>query len=221
MTLQQAAAEVACAEVLSPTWGVVEQILAVHKIVILDGMPSIARIDDTTPGIFDVYFYLEEQHYFLVIVVESNNNSLVIAGSYVEANISVYLMINSDLLEPDAITARIGILPTRTKNKGEPRTQRSSLVCQTSQWIFEPQKDVPDELERKLSFLLAQLKNAATNISNISEECDVLIRICYEGYQSSTGSWYLNKQTMSRILSLGADIDLVIYTFGPDLPNLS
>lgn len=220
MTLQQAV-KVACAEVLSPTWGVVEQILAVHKIVISDGMPLIARIDDITPEIFNVYFYLEEQYYFLVIVVESNNNSLVVAGSYVEANISVYLMINSDLLEPDAITAQVGIQPTRTKKKGEPRTQRSSLVCQTSQWIFEPQKDVPDELERKLSFLLAQLENAATSIFNISEECEVLIRICYKGYQSSTGSWYLDKQTISRILSLGADIDLVIYTFGPDLPSLS
>lgn len=220
MTLQQAV-EVACAEVLSPIWGVVEQILAVHKIVISDGMPSIARIDDTTSEVFDIYFYLEEQCYFLVIVVESNNNSLLVAGSYVEANISIYLMVNSDLLEPDAITARIGIQPTRTNIKGEPRTPKSSLVWETSHWIFEPQKDVPDALERKLSFLLAQLESAATSIFNISEQCDVLIRICYKGYQSSTGSCYLNKQTMSRILLLGADIDLVIYTFGPDLPNLS
>lgn len=218
MTLQQAV-EVACTEVLSPTWGVVEQILAVHKIVILDGMPSITRIDDATPEIFGIYFYLE-QPYFLVIVVESNNNSLVIAGSYVKANISIYLMVNSDLLEPDAITARIEIQPTRTKKRGEPRTQRSSLVCQAFQWIFEPQKNVPDELERKLSFLLDQLENTGTNISNLSKQCNVRIEICYEGYQSSTGGWDLDKQTMSRILSLGADVDLAIYTLGPDLPNL-
>lgn len=141
MILQQAV-EVACAEVLSPTWGVVEQILAVHKIVVSDGMPLIARIDDTTPEIFNVYFYLEEQYYFLVIVVESNNNSLVVAGSYVEANISVYLMINSDLLEPDAITAQVGIQPTRTDIKGEPRTPKSNLVWETNYWIFEPHKAV-------------------------------------------------------------------------------
>jgi hypothetical protein len=212
---------VACAEVLSPTWGVVEQILAVHKIVILDGMPSIARIDDTKPGIFDVYFYLEEQHYFLVIVVESNNNLLVIAGSYVEANINVYLMINSNLLEPDAITARIGIQPTRTKKKGEPRTPRSSLLWETNYWIFEPQKDVPDELERKLSFFLAQLENVATSIFNLSEECDISINIIYKGYQEWMGGWHLDRQIISRILSLGADIDLDIYARGPDLPNLS
>lgn len=211
----------ACVEVLSPTWGVVEQVLAVHKVVILDGMPSIARIDDTTPEIFNIYFYLEEQYYFLVIVVESIENSLVVTGSYVEANISVYLMINSDLLEPDAITARIRIQPTKTNIKGEPRTLKSSLLWEKNYWTFEPQKDVPDELGRKLSFLLAQLENAGTNIFNLSEQCDVRIRICYEGYQSSTGSLYLNKRTMSRILSLGADVDLVICTFGPDLPNLS
>lgn len=221
MTLQQAAAEVACAEVLSPTWGVVEQILAVHKIVILDGMPSIARIDDTTPEIFNIYFYLEKQYYFLVIVVESINNSLVVAGSYVEANISVYLIINSDLLEPDAITARIGIQPTRTNTKGEPRTPKSSLLWETNHWIFEPQKDVPDELEHKLSFLLDQLENAATSISNLSEECDISINIIYKGYQEWMGGWHLNRQIMSRILSLDADIDLDIYARGPDLPNLS
>lgn len=218
MTLQQAAVEVACAEVLSPTWGVVEQILAVHKIVLLDGMPSIARIDNLTPEIFNVYFYLEEQYYFLVIVVESNNNSLVVAGSYIEANISVYLIINSDLLESDAITARIGIQPTRTKKKGEPRTPKSSLVWETNYWIFEPQKDVPDELERKLSFLLAQLENAATSIFNISEECNISINIIYKGYQEWMGDWHLDRQIISRILSLGADIDLDIYAMGPDLP---
>lgn len=218
MTLQQAAAEVACAEVLSPTWGVVEQILAVHKIVILDGMPSIARIDNITPEIFNVYFYLEEQYYFLVIVVESNNNSLVVAGSYVEANISVYLIVESDLLEPDAITARIGIQPTRTNIRGEPRTPKSGLVWKANHWIFEPQKDVPDELERKLSFLLAQLENVATSIFTLSEECDISINIVYKGYHEWMGGWHLDKQTMSRILSLGAGVDLDIYAWGPDLP---
>lgn len=127
MTLQQAAVEVACVEVLSLTWGVVEQILAVHKIIILDGMPSIARIDNTkAPEIFNIYFYLEERPYFLVIAVESIDNLLVVAGSCVEA------IVNSDLLEPDAITARIGIQPTRTQNQGEPRTLKSSLVWQTN-----------------------------------------------------------------------------------------
>ncbi len=65
MTLQQSLAAIARQEVLAPTWGVVEQILAVHKLVILDGVPSITRIDDTRePGVFYIYFPLENQCYF-------------------------------------------------------------------------------------------------------------------------------------------------------------
>ena len=168
MTLQQSVAAIARKEVLSPTWGVVEQILAVHKLVILDGVPSIARIDDTRePGVFYIYFPLENQCYFLVIMVESSDSSFVVSGSYVEANVRVYLIVDSDLLELDVITALIEIKPTSTHKKGELRTPKSNLLYRTNQWIFEPQKDVLDELEHKLSFLLAQLENVATNISSL------------------------------------------------------
>jgi hypothetical protein len=103
MTLQQSVAAIARQEVLSPIWGVV-QILAVYKLVILDGVPSIARIDDTRePGVFHIYFPLENQCYFLVIIVESSNSSFVVTGSYIEAHVSVYLIVDSDLLEPDVL----------------------------------------------------------------------------------------------------------------------
>ena len=70
MTLQQSVAAIARQEVLSPTWGVV-QILGVHKLVILDGVPSITRIDDTRePGVFYIYFPLENQCYFLTFPVK-------------------------------------------------------------------------------------------------------------------------------------------------------
>lgn len=218
MTLQQSVAAIACQEVLSPTWGVVEQILAVHKLVILDGFPSIARIDDTREtGVFYVYFLLENQYYFLVILVEFNNSEFVVTGSYIEADVRVYLIVDSDLLEPDVITALIRIKPTETRKKGEPRTPKSTLLYRTNQWIFEPQKDVPDALEHKLSFLLAQLENVATNISNLSEQCNVFINIIYKGYQEQMGGWQLDRKTMSQILSLGADIDLTIYARGSNL----
>lgn len=217
MTLQQSVAAIARQEVLSPTWGVV-QILAVHKLVILDGVPSIARIDDTRePGVFYIYFPLENQDYFLVIMVESSNSEFVVSGSYVEADVRVYLIVDSDLLEPDVITALIGIKPTSTHKKGELRTPKTTLLCRANLWIFEPQKDVPDELERKLSFLLAQLENVATNLSSLSEQCDIYINVIYTAYQEQMGGWQLDRKTMSQILSLGADVDLTIYARGSNL----
>lgn len=33
------------------------------------------------------------------------------------------------------------------------------------------------------------------------------------------GGWHLNTHTMSRILSLGADVNLGLYSVGPDLPE--
>lgn len=220
MTLQQSVAAIARQEVLAPTWGVVKQILAVHKLVILDGVPSIARIDDTRePEVFYIYFPLENQCYFLVILVEFNNSEFVVTGSYIEADIRVYLIVDSDLLEPDVITALIGIKPTTTHKKGELRTPKSNLLCRTNQWIFEPQQDVPEELERKLSFLLSQLEKVASNISSLSEQCDIYINVIYTGYQEQMGGWQLDRKTMTQILSLGADVDLTIYARGSNLPT--
>jgi hypothetical protein len=81
-----------------------------------------------------------------------------------------------------------------TRKKGEPRTLKSTLLCRTNQWIFEPQQDVPDELERKLSFLLAQLENVATNISNLSEQCDIYLNIIYNGYHEQMGGWHMDRK---------------------------
>ena len=101
--------------------------------MILDGVPSIARINDPRePGVFYIYFPLENQCYFLVITVESSDSSFVVNGSYIEAHVSVYLIVDSDLLEPDVITALIGIKPNETYKKGEPRTVKSTLLYQTN-----------------------------------------------------------------------------------------
>lgn len=220
MTLQQSASEIACKEVLSPTLGIVEQFLDVHKIVMVNGVPSIARIDDTkAPEFFRVYFHVEKEPYFFVIcVVKSTENYLVVNWSDVEADVSVDLTVSSDLMAPDAITQQIGIKPTSTRKKGElPRP--NSRPCPINIWTFEPQKDFPDELECKLNFLLDQLENVATRISSISQQCEVYIGISYRGYQNQMWGWHLDTHTMSRILSLSADVDLDLYASGPDLPK--
>lgn len=220
MTLQQSASEIACKEVLSPTHSLVEQFLEVHKIVMVNGVPSIARIDDTkAPESFRVYFHVEQEPYFLTIyVVKSTENCLVVNWSDIEANVNVCLFVRSDLMAPDAITQQIGIKPTRTGKKGEPIPRlKSGKLYQTNIWEFAPQKDFPDELECKLNFLLDQLENVATRISSISQQCKVYICIGYHGYSSQMWGWHLDTHTMSRILSLSADVDFDLYASGPDL----
>lgn len=222
MTLQQSASEIACKEVLSPTHSLVKQFLAVHKVVMVNGVPSIARIDYTkAPESFRVYFHLEQVSYFLTIyVVKSTDNYLVVNWSDYEADVSVVLSVSSDLMAPDTITQQIGIKPTSTGKKGEPIPRRKNgILYLTNIWRFEPQKDFPDELERKLDFLLNQLENDATRISSISQQCKVYIVISYHGCQGQMGGWHLDTHTMSRILSLGADITLSLYSSGPDLPE--
>lgn len=126
MTLQQSVSEIACKEVLSPTHSLVEQFLEVHKILMVNGVPSIARIDDTkAPESFRVYFHVDQEPYFLAIyVVKSTENYLVVNWSDVEAKVRVYLSVTSDLVAPDDITQQIGIKPTSTGKKGEPILRR-------------------------------------------------------------------------------------------------
>ncbi|MBW4640262.1 MAG: DUF4279 domain-containing protein [Gloeocapsa sp. UFS-A4-WI-NPMV-4B04] len=69
-------------------------------------------------------------------MVEFTDSSFVVTGSYVEADVRVYLTVDSDLLEPDAITALIGIKPTSTHKKGELRTPKSTLPLSSQPMDF-------------------------------------------------------------------------------------
>lgn len=103
--------EAAIKEVLSPTLGVTEQILSVHKLVMQNTLPVIARVQDKSDGAYHIYFAVESEPYYFVVVVLLSGNQYFISGSYIESAVRVYLRISSDILEPQEITEAGWVTP--------------------------------------------------------------------------------------------------------------
>jgi Domain of unknown function (DUF4279) len=220
--LQDLALSVAISEVLNPTLGVTEQVLAVHKLIVRDGNPLILLVDeDTEPGAYYIYFEIEDEPYYFVVVIREDQNRLIASAAYIESAVRVYLTISSTKIHPDIITEKIKVNPTRKHLLGEARHSKTPHIkFKENCWYFEPQKDVPGNLENKLKFLLDQLELAQLMIADLQDECDICICICYKGYRGWMGGWHIDKATIRRITALGAEVDLDLYAYGEwDLPS--
>ena len=188
-----------------------EQFLQVHQILYRDNKPVIARVDDTREReAFFVYFTLQQQPYFYVLVIRIRNYKLTIDASYVEARVRVYLSIKSEELNVQQINELIGL--TSTKTKYFPRAKFNN-------WQFEPQKDIPEEIERKLDYLLNSLELYKDNIARLAPKTHSSINIVYKGYQSCMSGWHLTREQIKRIAELRCKIDLDLYAYGDDLPE--
>ena len=220
MALDKRTVELARHEVLSPTLRVSKELLEVHKPILVDNVPLIARTDETRePGAFYFYFRLEDEPYYLVVVVRPEGKAMAVAGAYVEAAIRVFLLVKSEELSAEEITQRLGLEPTTSQPKGERLHEKLKPLTQT-RWQFEPDKDLPEELGRKLDLLLDQLEGARERIAKLAKECHVAIHICYEGYKEWMGGWVVQTTTFRRIAELGVHVELDLYACGPD-PCLS
>ncbi|MEO1590875.1 MAG: DUF4279 domain-containing protein [Cyanobacteria bacterium J06632_22] len=212
----------AISEVLNPTLGVTEQVLAVHKLAVQDGNPLILLVDkDGELGAYYIYFGIEDEPYHFVVVIRQEGKKLVASAAYIEAAIRVYLLISSTTLHPNTITEKVKLNPTRKGLLGEASHPRTPNVkFKENRWYFEPQKGVPGNLENKLNFLLDQLESAQLMIADLQDECEIYICICYAGYRGWMGGWHIDKATIRRIAALGAEVDLDLYAYGEqDLPS--
>ncbi|MEM9007581.1 MAG: DUF4279 domain-containing protein [Cyanobacteria bacterium P01_F01_bin.86] len=220
--MQDWASQLAISEVLNPTLGVTEQVLAVHKLAIQDGNPLILLVDrDSEPGAYHIYFKIEDEPYYFVVVIREEGGKLVASAAYIEAGVRVYLLISSTTLHPNAITERVKLNPTRQGLLGEVSQPRvPNVTFKENRWYFEPQKGVSGSLKNKLNFLLDRLEPAQLMIADLQDECEICICICYAGYRGWMGGWHIDKATLLRIAALGAEVDLDLYAYGKqDLPS--
>ncbi|KJH71199.1 DUF4279 domain-containing protein [Aliterella atlantica] len=219
--MQYLALSAAISEVLRPTLGVTQQVLAVHKLVVQDGKPLILLVDEKSElGAYYIYFGIEDQPYHFVVVIREEQKTPIASAAYIEASVRVYLAIASTTLAPDTITEKVKLNPTSKRLLGEPKNPRNPrLKFKEHRWYFEPQKNVPGSLETKLKFLLDRLEPAQEAIANLQNNCETSICICYKGYRGWMSGWHIDKATMRKIVALGAEVDLDLYAYGEqDLP---
>jgi Domain of unknown function (DUF4279) len=214
--LKATAIQVAISEILEPQLGVTEQVLAVHRLIKLDGeFVPLDVHENSEAGKHFIYFAIEDEPYYFVIVVEKRKEGFACSASYIEAEVRVYLCITSLTLDPEMISQRIGLTPTRSRMIGEPQHPKTPyLKVKEHRWYLEPQKDLPRSLEDKLAYLLDRLEPMQLRVAQLQGECKIFICICYKGYRSWMGGWHLDQESIRRIAALNAEIDLDLYAYG-------
>lgn len=214
--MKTTAIQVAISEILKPQLGVTEQILEVHTLTKLDGeFVPLDVHENSEVGRYFIYFRIENEPYYFVIVVEKRKEGFACSASYIEAAVRVYLCITSLTLNPEMISQRIGLTATRSRMIGEPGHPKTPyLKVKEHRWYLEPQKDLPRSLEDKLTYLLDRLEPKHLPIAQLQGECEIFICICYKGYRSWMGGWHLDQQSIRRIATLNAEVDLDLYAYG-------
>jgi hypothetical protein len=202
-----------------------QQLLAVHDVATdEDGELQIAYIDEEKDtGSYRIYFPIRGEPYFFVVLVRRDEaNELSVAWTYMEAKVRTYLLIGSKTLTSEEITSHVGIVPTKFGQMGDPISKKfPARRYGAHKWYFEPQAGIPGTVEHKLKVLLDAVRPAASRIVELKPNCMVRVVIVYEGWGGDWqfGGIYIDEDKVQTLAALGAEIDIDLYAFGPEMPD--
>ena len=222
MNSRDKAVQLAQAEVISRTWGIARQLLAVNEVVTDDrGRIVVARVDETgEPGACFVYFPIRNEPYYFVVVVRPDDaGQLAVSGMYMEAGVRVYLAISSATLPHEEITARVGLTPTETHTIGDPITKWTpTRTYREHVWRFEPQAGIPGSVEEKLGTVLDGVDAASAQIAALRPACNVDVNVVFKGWRGDPqfGGFHVGADMVRRLAAIGVELDFDLYAFGPN-----
>jgi Domain of unknown function (DUF4279) len=200
-----------------------QQFFRPHTLRLENGEPktTVLKAED---GAFEVYFHLEGEDYFLVMMVAEDGAGLAVRGCRAEAGCQVYLTVLSDTLHPDEITARTGLVPTRSWVMGEtgtfPNGQPRRRPYAYHGWTLDLAGPyTPGTFEDKLDALLNAVSPYAEAFRTLGSQCSVGIGTAYSGYREQMWGVHLTAVRLDRMAALGASFDLDLYASGPDMAD--
>jgi hypothetical protein len=191
MLLDQISKKVAH-EIEERTWGVTQQFLEIHDLVLVDGKPKIERVDsEKLDGTVIAYLPVKDQPFYFAVYFDSKEN-LQINGVGTEPFSSVYFSATSDKVTFEQMGSSTTLKPSGGWRKGE-KSRFASKVYEVSTFLFEPNPE-PDEFDDKLIKLLDLLESDRKGIQRLVDECEGYIRLqllfimatqCLEGLTST------------------------------------
>jgi len=212
-------------EVKNKVFAYSQQLLAVNDVATDEvGEPQIAHIDgEKKTGAYRIYFPIRSEPYFFVVLVRPDeSNELSVQWVYMEAKVRVYLMIGSRTMSTEEITAKVELTPTKTGQMGESISKRiPARKYGAHKWYLEPQAGIPGTVEHKLDILLDEVQPAVARIADLKPDCIVRVVIVYEGWGGDWqfGGIFIDGDKVQALAALGAEIDIDLYAFGPEMPD--
>jgi hypothetical protein len=201
-------------EIKNKTWGVTEQFLQVHDIVLVNGQPKIERIDtDKVDGTIITYLPVREELFYFAVYFD-NKETLNITWIGTEPYNSVYFRATSDNLTFDELTSLTNIKPTRGWDKGQKRKSGTGTYNFSSIDI-EPNPE-PDEFEDKIKKLLDLLEQDKEGMKKLGDSAGGQIQVAMKFHNGNTmlGGPHLDKGIISRLSNLNLSVDFDLYADG-------
>jgi hypothetical protein len=126
--------------------------------------------------------------------------------------------VSSISLTHQEISDRLGLRPTRTHTKGQPKGFRQedgsispSIVWNDSAWFLQSPLGRDRNLAEPIQWLLDAIEPRTDAIKAIRPECSLIRLFCGFASHPGQGGFTLDPHTMGRISKLGLDLAMDLY----------
>jgi hypothetical protein len=201
-------------EIKDKTWGVTEQFLQVHDIVIVNGRPKIERIDtDKVDGTVIAYVPVKDEPFFMAFYFD-NKKDLNIRGIGTESKNQVYFRATSEQLTFLELTSMTILKHTDGWNKGDERKLGKGNY-RFSSFEIEPNPE-PDEFEDKLRKLLDLLETDKEGVKRLVDKANggISVAMTFHDGNGMFGGPHLDKETVKSLGDLNLSVDFDLYADG-------
>ena len=136
---------------------------------------------------------------------------------------SVSLCLYGDDLDPDALTRLLGLAPTHSPRKGEPRKKPGLPPFPQGAWIHKVERRTgPGAVDLALGCLLDQLPADPALWAALAERHEVRLSlsVSFEGWNKG---FTLGPRTLQRVAALGVRLDVDLYAsdhYPPELDRI-
>jgi Domain of unknown function (DUF4279) len=136
------------------------------------------------------------------------------------------LLIYGDELEPDVLSERLGISPSRSKRRGQITTNSlgRSRIAKVGMWFLSSENNVESkELRRHLDWLISQLRDLVSELRVLQNEPHVWMNITVIWWSNSgDGGFTLEPKHMRAMADMNVECRFGLALYGPeDVPSLT
>lgn len=118
---------------------------------------------------------------------------------------------NSEDLEPEEITAVIGIVPTKTWKVGDLISKGATLRHKQNGWSLKSKLEDSATLEDHVESVLERLKPSWQHLVKMCTRYYTEIECIIYVYGDDSPAIHFNRETLKRISELNAEIDIDLY----------
>jgi hypothetical protein len=132
-----------------------------------------------------------------------------------EFEISVLFELRGSELEPEKITALLGIIPTKTWRVNDLVHPKAGVRRKSNGWSLKSQLDKSAELDEHIKWIFEELQPSWQSLVEICKQYDALISCAVYRYQQIPAI-DLDKDIVKKAAELNAGIDVDVYYLPKD-----